>query len=231
MEQHRSETEEYRYERKFLVKGIPAGEIELMLKFHTACFKEVYHQRSVNNIYFDTLGFNNYYDNVEGDKERWKARIRWYGELFGEVRKPVLEFKIKKGLLGKKESFHMSEFFLDKDFSISTIDRMLDQSNLPADINDLLRSLRPTLLNRYKRKYFLSADKQFRVTVDTDLTYYRISACGNTFLNRSVDHSTVVVELKYRHEADRVAESISNLFPFMLTKSSKYLQGLERVLM
>jgi SPX domain protein involved in polyphosphate accumulation len=231
MQQQPDITEVFRYERKFLVKDVPAKEIELMLKLHAACFKEIYSQRTINNIYFDTLGFNNYYDNVEGDRERWKARIRWYGEQFGEITKPVLEFKIKKGLLGKKESYRLAPFNLDRSFSMAAISEALGKSELPDDIRDLLLSLKPTLLNRYKRKYFLSFDKRFRVTVDTDLTYFMISTCGNTFLNRSVDHSTVVVELKYRHEADPVADSISNLFPFMLTKSSKYLQGLERVLM
>ena len=77
----------------------------------------------------------------------------------------------------------------------------------------------------------MSADRKFRVTIDSDLTYYSISTAGSPFLNRVLDNSSVVVEVKYAYENDLYADRISNEFPFMLTKSSKYLMGLERVLM
>lgn len=231
MNHHEEDITAYRYERKFLVHGISAKEIESSIKLHPAAFREVFHERTINNIYFDTPGFNNYYDNVEGEKDRWKARIRWYGELFGEIAKPVLEFKIKRGLLGTKESYKLAPFTFNNDFTGAVIADMIKRSQLPLHVADLFRGLKPTLLNRYRRKYFLSADKQFRVTIDMDLTYYGISTLQNTFINRSSDRNTVVIELKYNYEADTIANSISTLFPFMLTKSSKYLQGLERVMM
>lgn len=231
MKHHEEDTQAYRYERKFLVQSISAHEIEASIKRHPAGFREVFHERHINNIYFDTPGLNNYYDNVEGEKDRWKARIRWYGELFGDIAKPVLEFKIKKGLLGTKESYKLAPFTFNNDFTAAVITDVIRRSQLPLHVADLFRGLNPALLNRYRRRYYLSADKQFRVTIDMDLSYYGISTLHNTFVNRSFDRNTVVIELKYNYEADTFANSISSLFPFMLTKSSKYLQGLERVMM
>ncbi|MGZ4119018.1 MAG: VTC domain-containing protein, partial [Bacteroidia bacterium] len=67
--------EELRHERKFLITDHSAKDVEQMIKLHPACFSEIFYQRTVNNIYFDTIGFNNYYDNVEGEMDRIKARI------------------------------------------------------------------------------------------------------------------------------------------------------------
>jgi hypothetical protein len=222
--------EELRHERKFLITDHSEKDVEQMIKIHPACFSEIYHERIVNNIYFDSLGFNNYYDNVEGEIDRLKVRIRWYGDLFGLIKRPTLEFKIKKGLLGKKDSYPLLPFKLDIDFSKAQIQRSLASGKIPIHILDLLNSLKPVLLNCYSRKYFLSADGQFRITIDWNLTYYRINYFGNTFLNKSVDYTTSVLELKYDSSLETEAKQIGNCFPFALTKSSKYLQGIERVL-
>ncbi len=196
---------------------------------HPCGFKKLFHERVVNNIYFDTPGLMHYYDNVEGEKHRLKVRIRWYADTFGAISKPVLEYKIKKGLLGKKESFPLNPFTLDKKFSKATIIKALDKTGVPDSVRDEVLSLQPTLLNSYTRKYFLSDDKKVRITIDSDLVFYKISYFNNTFLNKSKDHTTIVLEMKYDPELDDMARNISTFFPFPLTKSSKYLQGLERI--
>jgi SPX domain protein involved in polyphosphate accumulation len=200
-----------------------------MIKFHPACFSEIFFERTVNNIYFDTFGFQNYYDNVEGSRERLKVRIRWYGNLFGNISSPVLEHKIKKGLLGKKDSFLLGDFLLDKNFHKSTIEGAAKGAKLPPNVKDELLTLHPALLNSYVRRYFLSADKKFRVTVDRQLSYYRISYGQNTFLNSFTNHSGTVLELKYDAEFEPEAKEVATLFPFMMTKNSKYLSGIENL--
>ena len=91
-------------------------------------------------------------------------------------------------------------------------------------------SMQPALLNSYTRKYFLSADKKFRLTIDREQVYYRISYNHNTFLNKVSNPQAVVLELKYEMSLDEEANEISKSFPFAMTKNSKYLQGIERVL-
>lgn len=223
-------TEEFRLERKFLVHDFTSSQIEQLLKYHPAAFKELYHERKINNIYFDTLGFESYYGNVEGDTERSKARIRWYGETFGTVNHPVLEFKIKKGLLGKKKSFKLSPFIFDANFSKQQIIEALNTENVPLQIRNQMLAMQPALLNNYIRKYFISADKQFRLTIDKQLTFYRISYFGNQFINKITDFNSVVVELKYNSANEIAANEITTKFPFAITKSSKYLQGIEKIL-
>lgn len=222
---------DYRYERKFLVKDVSRHEIELYIKHHPKAFKEIFHSRQVNNIYFDTPGLINYFDNVEGNKSRVKVRLRWYDNLFGHIEKPVLEYKIKEGFVGTKRSYKLAPFTLDTKFSRKNIESALDVPHLNQSIKDDLLALNPALLNHYTRKYFLSDDKKYRITLDYDPVYYGISYDHSTFLNKSVDYNTVIIELKYFKEDDEFASEISSKIPFMLTKSSKYLQGLERVLL
>jgi SPX domain protein involved in polyphosphate accumulation len=223
--------EDYRYERKFLTTAFHLKEVEQFLKINPALFSPLFHERIVNNIYFDTLGLHNYVDNIEGEKCRVKVRIRWYGSIFGFIEKPVLEYKIKNGLAGRKESFVLNSFSLDKNFSKAVILNSVDKAEIPELVRKELLSLQPALLNSYNRKYFLSADKKVRVTIDSGLSFYKISYGHNTFLNHQKDHQTVVVEMKYDPALDEEVRNISNQFPFPLTKSSKYLQGLERVLL
>ena len=94
------EPDNWRYERKFFISHADHYKVEHAVKMHPAVFTELFHQRDVNNIYFDTFTLTNFFKSVDGQSHRIKVRIRWYGELYGEIKKPVLELKIKNGLLG-----------------------------------------------------------------------------------------------------------------------------------
>jgi SPX domain protein involved in polyphosphate accumulation len=222
--------EEFRHERKFLITDYSAAEVKQFIKRHFACFSEIYHKRQINNIYFDTLGFDSYYGNVDGDTHRSKARIRWYDTLFGEVTAATLEFKIKAGLLGTKESYKLLPFTINTEFSKQEVRKALTQQTIPERVKHWLLSLQPVLLNSYHREYFLSADKLFRITIDTELRFYRISYHGNTFLNKVEQKHAVVLELKYDAQYEEEAKKIGLGLPFQLTKNSKYVQGIENVL-
>ena len=217
----------YRYERKYVIKGFYNKEIETTLKLHPAFFREIFHPRHINNIYFDDLFFKNYKENVNGDAERVKIRIRWYGDFFGDVSKPVLEYKIKKGLLGKKESYKLNPFRFTPKLTFDDIKDMIDSSDLPLHVREDFKKIIPTLVNRYKRKYFLSANKKYRVTIDNNLEYFKVSTHNNNFVQKFKDLHSTVVELKYDATDDNTANIISTLFPYRVSKNSKYVNGID----
>ena len=212
-----------------MLSGITKSEVESIIKLHPAMFFEIFHRRSVNNIYFDSHGLNNYFDNINGDLHRRKTRIRWYGELFSEIVEPVLELKIKNGLLGKKLHYPLPPFKLDNHFNMRDIFYIVQKAKIPELIKTEIKLSQPVLLNRYSRKYFQSADKRYRITIDTDQIFYRISAQNNFFLNNQKDVESVILELKYDVDADNDASYITEHFPFRLTKSSKYISDLEKI--
>ncbi len=219
---------DFRYERKYLIKQLSKYDVENIIKFHPAMFSEIFHQRFVNNLYFDSYQLNNYYENIEGVKNRIKVRIRWYGKLFGYIEKPYLEVKIKKGELGQKLSYSLTPFTLSKNIKIVEILESF------VKVNDFylieFNSLIPTLLNRYSRKYFQSCSNNYRITVYNDLSYYHINNENNNFLNHYYDSNSVILELKYGQDFDRDASYISSIFPFRISKNSKYVNGVQNIL-
>ena len=215
-----------RYERKFMIDAMTYHSVEQQIRIHPAAFSPIFHPRNINNIYLDTNEMDFYYDNVSGKSGRRKARIRWYGDIHGFIEKPVLEFKIREGMLGNKISFRLKPFHFDKNFNFDQLIHVFRNSDLPLWALENLLQFKPALLNRYKRKYFLSFDNKFRLTIDDELSYYNIGENNNNFIEeyRSDD---IIVELKYDRKFDDIAPLVSNKLPFRLTKSSKYVNGIE----
>ncbi|MDP7194940.1 MAG: VTC domain-containing protein, partial [SAR202 cluster bacterium] len=204
--------ENYRYERKFVIssKHITKNEIENIIKLHPAIFREIYSERYVRNIYFDLIGLDNYLENVDGNTDRVKVRIRWYGNMLGQIKTPILELKIKKGLLGTKKQFSLSPFVLSDNINtINSIDffSLIENSGITNQIDRLkLKSIIPQLLNGYKRRYFLSNDKKYRITIDSEQVFSRLGKRNNSLINKYKNNSTIVLELKYNFSDDKDVE-------------------------
>lgn len=214
-----------RYERKFMVEGIEPSEAEAVIFNHPSLFTEIFHRRTINNIYFDTDDDLFFRDNVEGTSKRKKIRIRWYGDMFGAIPKPTLEYKLKDALVGDKWSYKLKPFAMDKDFTMEDMKDIVIASDVPDFVKEDFKHLKPALLNQYKRKYFLSADSDYRVTLDYDLQFWKIFSYENDFFHHIVKRNKLIVELKYGIDADQDVHHISNQFPFRITKSSKYVDG------
>ena len=221
------QTTELRYERKFTVANSNKGTVLAHIKKHPAFFREIYHPRQITNIYLDTTQFQFYKDNEIGIANRKKVRIRWYGTIFGQVQNPKLEYKLKVGLAGNKKIYDLPNFQVEKGFNKKILEVLFDQANLPDEVRNELRQLRPTLLNTYQRSYYQSADKQFRLTLDDDLTYYQINFGNNQFLRQAKEHLGLVVELKYDPAEEKLASRVATELPYRLDKKSKYVSGIE----
>ncbi|MCB0550051.1 MAG: polyphosphate polymerase domain-containing protein [Phaeodactylibacter sp.] len=220
---------DFRKERKFVIEGFDIAQVEAVVKSHPALFTSPFPPRHINNIYFDTREFRNYRDNVAGSTNREKFRIRWYGEQYGQLKKPVLEIKIKRGLAGTKKYAPLKPIALKRGFSIDDIRTWLEESNLSPEYQEAIKYLIPTLHNRYRRKYFLSADKRFRVTLDDQLSYVNVPKLPGFFIRQESEPGKVVMELKYDTVDDADASWLTDHFPFRLSKNSKYAIGVKKL--
>ena len=216
----------YRYERKFFVCNMDRISVENIVLSHPAFFSEIFYERYINNIYFDSLDFNNFMDNIDGNMYRTKYRIRWYGDMLSEIARPILELKIKNGLVGTKESYQLNSFELAKGISVSKLKSVVSDSSIDSQVEFSLQEQIPVMHNRYKRKYFESSDKKFRITIDDEQSFHKLNAFNNTFLQVHKDSNNVIIELKYDVEYESEAFLITNKLPFRLTKSSKYSRGI-----
>jgi hypothetical protein len=229
MKQEKETFGDYRYERKFVVENLARRDLEAIIVRNPAVFTEIYAQRRINNIYFDDASFGNYFTSVDGVADRYKARVRWYGDSMRFAQNPVCEIKEKKGLSGKKWRFALNDFSLNQPRLGNAIFDAIMESGMPTDLSGLLRSLKLVLLNRYRRKYYQSADKRFRLTLDWDIEFFEIESRNNLFLRTWADRLVSVVELKYDPADDADVDTITNGFPFRLSKSSKYVTGVRHL--
>ena len=217
----------YRFEKKFIIPFRLTYSIEEVLKSNSALMRKIFYPRFINNIYFDNSRFQFFFENMDGVSERMKTRIRWYGNLKGKIKKPVLEFKQKHGLTGSKTSIALPSFDLKDIYCQSFLYSLFKKSNLDMRKKDLMLSLKPTLINRYQRKYFLSFDQKFRVTLDHHLKYYPVSSPEQLSSCGLKDSLSMIMELKYSPIYQLESNNITQEFPFRVIKNSKYVRGIQ----
>ncbi len=216
-----------RYERKFVAEGVERTAIEARIRLNPGLFRPIHAGRFINNLYLDDPGRSSYRQTVEGVADRLKVRIRWYGQAAGVIVSPQLEFKIKRGLVGHKETYPLPGFVMDKAFTARTLQTLF--AELPGRIRERLSWLEPALINRYYRTYFGSMDGRFRITVDTGLLYGGASTRGIEPAYRFIEDRRVIIELKYGVPDADDAARIAGAFPFRVARFSKYAVGVERV--
>ena len=207
---------ELRFEKKFVVKGIIPELIDAWMKTHPAGFYQPFPDRQINNIYYDTPELRCYAENIAGVNQRRKFRIRWYGQFHAPIVKAKLESKYKHNELGGKDRFKIDPF-------AQTAPPILDRTKHPQLSMDLMI---PVLANSYKRRYYRSADRKFRLTIDRNIQF-------GSFLNRphgiSLDllQEGYVIEVKYKQDFDSEVHNITNFLPFRQSKNSKYVIGVQ----
>ncbi len=209
---------EARFEKKFVLSYEQALAMPSLLRTHPGHFRQAYPDRQVNNTYFDTTDFAHLRENVAGVSPRKKVRLRWYGD-FEAMSQTALEIKTKEGEVVSK--------------STRTVDPDLrKQPKLPVKIAQTDSQFffeqaglyRPVLKNAYLRQYYVTADGLVRLTVDSNLRFDHPKSSRQQTPRQTLPHT--IVELKYALEAEKLAAQISNFFPFRLSKSSKYVQGM-----
>lgn len=216
----------YRFERKFLVKDLHRQNVEKVILLNNMNFSSLYPPRNVNNIYFDSISMKCFHENIEGIANRQKIRIRWYGDTYGYIERPVLEIKIRKNSVGTKKLYPLLPFELNKDTSFDNLRSTILKSDIPDIIKEEVLSLEPKLLNGYSRKYYSSFNKKFRVTLDTDLFYKKATVSNITTNEFFTDRKSTVLEIKYDLENDFDIDLITRQFNFRMTKNSKYVTGI-----
>jgi len=216
-----------RYEFKYTYEGVLFDEVYNEVMLHPMMFREIYYERSVHNIYLDDIKLGNYYDNLHGVKDRVKHRIRWYNDDCNAVN-PTLEYKCKKDKLGWKHLYKMPDFSLDTFFCwddyIETVYKAFEEKGNDIIIADEISAEIPTLLNSYKRRYFISSDENFRVTIDYDLKY--MSMGKRYAFSVPYYDDRIIMELKFDEDQYKNCSSITLPFGKRISNNSKYTTGM-----
>ena len=116
--------------------------------------KKIYEPRIIESLYFDNHNLQTYHDSVEGLVPRKKIRLRTYPNnndenLYLEIKHSSIEgrFKTRKKINNKEFEEKISSGIFDNNYGLCT----------------------PKLYVKYKREYLFIKD--FRISIDTDITY------------------------------------------------------------
>jgi hypothetical protein len=223
--------EKLRYEIKFVAPAIQRAMVLQWVRNHWAGFSEPYPQRQINNVYLDSYEMSAFHENVAGISQRSKLRWRWYGST-STPEHGTLEVKRRRGGLGWKLSHKTNGVDLSQNTRLGwrAIQRKI-RNDLNAggriwfDANPL-----PVLINRYERRYFESADRAVRLTVDWNQRVYDQKLRSLPNLSRAANlPDTVVVEMKFPvHEHNHASAMVQGI-PLRLSRNSKYVIGVQSI--
>jgi SPX domain protein involved in polyphosphate accumulation len=153
----------------------------------------------VNNIYFDNFSFSSMNENIEGEMNRSKYRIRWYNN----ENKFVLENKLKISSSGKKEKTKLKSLSVAE--SVKEVQKLINKN--------------PVIQNSYTRKYFIN--NNIRITIDFNINF-NLPGTENF---KSYKHAIVEIKFPTENQFDSSFKNIMTNYS-QLTKFSKYLRGL-----
>ena len=207
-----------RYERKFQFYHHELDMIELHLRKNG--FYESYPKRDVNSIYYDTNEFTLFNFSEDGISNRLKKRIRWYDDST----ESQLEYKIKFAELGiKKLNKNIKDNqccqikIVNQDYS------EIYEKKIPKSLNNIFF---PKVGVNYQRKYFISASKNIRITIDYNIKFARIFENENNYrIENWIPFQSSVLEIKYNYLINNASLEINKFlskFNLHLIRSSKY---------
>ena len=200
-----------RFERKYIERKNNAYLFKNYLV--TNRFYEKYDKRIVNSLYFDDLNFSSFKDNLDGNTQRLKTRIRWYNETPDLIN---LEIKNKNGFLGWKDTIKLK--------NIKNIDENL--RNYPnSELENYLKkifkkNMFPVIKTKYLREYYEYVHGNVRATIDTKLEFFSVKT------NFKINFDKEILEFKYPASNDQIFRNYiipKNNFRFQ--KFSKYVVG------
>jgi hypothetical protein len=215
-----------RYEFKLAGRGYSPAQARSWIMLHPEGFRVAYPSRVVNNLYLDTVDLSSFNDNLASVSARSKLRLRWYGLPRGTaIAEPILELKLKDNLLGYKKRQELA-CTLDLAQPYAELLKVIQLNAGDEWQPRLQKSTQATLINRYRREYFISPDKAIRATLDyaQEAFNQRLGSRPNLSRRLPLD-SLVVIEVKAAPEYYERLQSIMGYFPIQRTRNSKYISG------
>lgn len=207
----------FRFERKFVVNTLDKNQLINFLKFSKLNFIKQYDDRQVNSIYFDDNLKSSFYENLDGNNNKKKIRLRWYGNQ-KKISNLRLEIKNKIGNLNYKKISKINilkPIYFNKKFINNKIYDILKKK-----INRF--NFSPISSVHYLRTYFISANMPVRATIDTNISYINFK---NSYDIQKFSKN-MILEIKYPKDFDTHLRFYFKNLKLRVTKNSKYINSI-----
>ena len=227
MKNNKREINSYRYERKFNIPKHLASYSLALIRSNFSNLSELYEERQVNSLYYDTYNLNFARQNLNGNSNRKKIRLRYYGDQ-KILKDPQIEIKSKFGHVGTKKVIEINKNTKNKN-KFYSFEQLNNIYSLDLNQDTSLIGLRPVLFVSYLRKYFISKCNRFRFTLDENIVFKAIDFTLNEdfiIQKQFFNANESILEIKYNFK-DEINELINSLnLPFRISRYSKYIIGL-----
>lgn len=191
----------------------------------------------VNSLYFDTPGYDCFWDKEGGVADRKKLRLRYYGGLSGKDSPMFVEIKRKKDALVLKDRIDIAASDA-RGGALQAKLRELRRANPTAGFTEDLawfmrrNSLRPKLFISYDRTALeAKRNKEFRVTIDQNIEAHEQFVFGesNKAAKKIYPHG-VVFEVKYQNVLPAWFHRLLQKFELQRLAFSKYGNAVRHVI-
>ena len=197
--------------------------IDRAIKLSGFSFRKTFPTRRVNSVYFDTIKMDLLTQSLEGNRDRKKIRLRWYGDKKKEC-DATLEIKNKKGVVSWKNLYEKQ---IVVNPTANRWDNLFKYDSDNLHLKNIFKSYLPASIVSYKRDYYESMNKKIRITIDKDLrTYQQMSRLKVDFSHYKDRSSLVIMEIKTSYEDEKILKHVLQDFPFSGKRFSKYCESL-----
>ena len=204
---------ENRIEKKFVLGKFKDDFLKKFLLING--FTKHYPDRKISSIYLDTNNYDFARDNINGVSERKKIRFRWYND---DIKRIFFEEKNKKNFLVWKNVKEIKLLDDEKEL-IDRLKKFFFSIKLKNKQNFNFKFI---LKTNYQRSYWISDDKKFRATIDTEIN----TSSLENFL-KPIYLPDTVLEFKFPPKYESEFRYFFNLRSYQLRsqKYSKYIRS------
>jgi len=225
-------TVQQRFEAKYLLNAVERELVRDYLAGHTRpdAHDAIY---PVTSVYYDSESWTTFRSSLDGERNRFKLRVRTYGRALGapcyaEVKQRIDRIVTKKRALLRGT---LAETIAadTESFSGAMARPENEQEAKAFECFQMLASrLRaaPRAGVRYQREAYQSlTDEPVRITIDTDISYMTVRelAAGGDPRWRTLDHVPAVLEVKFTDNFPYWVRQMIDRFELIRVSLAKYV--------
>ena len=196
-----------RIEKKFIINNQNEKFFYNWLKSQTKV--NLYPDRKILNIYYDSNKLESYTDAIEGVRPRKKVRLRFYNNFKSCFIKLSDFSSLNCNFENKVTDF-------DRNYKIKR--KMIFNHHFSNFYDKKYFFLKPKFITEYKRSYY--AINECRITLDYNLNFYKINE--NSSISKKITKLSKILEFKLSMK--NYNEAFNN-FEINPTRYSKYLDA------
>ena len=193
---------------------------------------------AVHSLYLDSDTLETYWDTINGDKNRFKLRIRYYDSnpgspVFFEIKRRQDHCILKQRGGVKKEMvpWLLGGHYPEPAHLLSKSPRQMVALQRFCQIMHQIHA-KPKVHIAYQREAYVSEDDSFRLTLDREIhSEANLGGVIETRMNRpaAVYQGRVILELKFTNRFPNWYRDLVEMFNLMQCGAAKYVEGVQAV--